>query len=771
MNARPPARAGAGPAIGRRVRRVEDQRLITGKGRYAGDVHLPGQSYLAVRRSHLPHARVGAISTEAVRAMPGVIAVFTADDLPQTARYVYDDFPLNGLDGFGRPVLADREVNYLGEAIAIVVADGPYAAQDAAASIEVDLEPLPASGTLESALGANAALVHQYLGSNIAFHGRDGFGDVDSAFGVGAVVVSDRLVMNRVCGAAIEPRAAAAVPDGIGVKLWTSTQGVFLVRDRLARYLSLERDQVTVLAEDVGGGFGPKGRTYPEELLVAWAAMMVRRPVKWTATRTEDGITSMHGHGTIFELELAADPDGFLRGLRCRLWHDIGAYPSIGAVTHSRIIEHMLCAYRLPSFSIEVQVVFTNATPTSTVRGGGGPEGNFAIERMMDRLASRLDVAPAEIRRRNLVSPKAMPYETRFSASRVVLDGGDFPRLLDKALNLMGPPSRPHDGRLRGIGVAMGVEHTGGVFNGEPARLQISLDGVAHVFLGSSPQGQGHQTMAQQIVADRLGWPIDQITVTTGDSRWLPNAGITAGSRSAVHVGNAVALAATAAREILLKDAGERLEIDPADLDLKGGIISARGAPSRRWPASEMLEAAGIDVTEAWHTRTGKTSPSSCHVVEVAVDAETGGVEVLRYVIAYDSGHEINPLIVEGQLHGGLVHGIGYALFEEALFESSGEFRTPNFLGYTIASAPDVAIEPLLAAHPTSTHSNPEGIKGVGETGTIAAPAAIAAAVEAAIRRVAPGATISQIPISPSRVREALSQSANSKRRDYGARK
>jgi carbon-monoxide dehydrogenase large subunit len=702
--------------------------------------------------------------------MTGVLAVFTVHDLPEAARYVYDDFLPPGLAGFGRPVLADREVNYLGEAIAVVVADQPYAAHDAAAAIEVDLEPLPASGTMESALKSDGALVHDHLGSNVGWWGRDGFGDSDAAFGPGAVVVSDRLVMNRVCGAAIEPRAAAAVPDGRGVKLWSSTQAVFLVRDRLARYFSLEGDQVSVLAEDVGGGFGPKGRTYPEEVLVAWAAMKLGRPVKWTASRSEDSITSMHAHGTIFELELAAHPDGKLRGLRGRFWHDMGAYPSIGAITPSRIIENMLCAYRLPSLSIEVQVVFTNATPTSTVRGGGATEGNFAIERMMDRLAARLALEPAEVRRRNLLPPEALPYETRFGRSRVTIECGDFPRLLKEALALMGPPSASTDGRFHGLGVAIGVEHTGGAFKGEPARLRIRPDGTAEVYLGSTPQGQGHQTMAVQMVADRLGWPIDQITVVTGDSRWLPNAGITAGSRSAVHVGNAVSLAATAARETLLQLAGVHLEIDPADLDLEGGMISVRGAPTRRWAVTDMLPPAGIDLTEAWHTLTGRTSPSSCHVAEVAVDAETGAVEVLRYVIVYDSGREINPLVVEGQLHGGLAHGIGYALFEEAVFDPGGEFHTPTFLDYRIPSSPDVAIAPLLASRPTLTRSNPEGIKGVGEAGTVAAPAAIAAAVEAAIRRVAPDASISELPIRASRIQELIAQATSSKLRDRGAR-
>jgi carbon-monoxide dehydrogenase large subunit len=751
-------RNAAGPAVGQRRRRVEDGRLITGQGRFAGDVHHEGQTYLAIRRSHLPHARVQAIRTGATRSMPGVIAVFTMHDLPEAARYVHDDFLPPGLAGFGRPVLADTEVNYLGDAIAVVIARDPYVAADGAAAIEVDLDPLPASGTLEAAIAAGAPLVHAHLQSNIGFWGKDGFGDIESAFGPGAVMVKERLVMNRICGAAIEPRAAAAVADGDGVTVWTSTQAIFLVRDRLARCLELDPKQVTVLAEDVGGGFGPKGRTYPEEVLVAWAAMKLGRPVKWIAGRSEDSITSMHGHGTVFELELAADPDGRLRGLRGRMWHDMGAYPSIGAITPARILEHIIGAYRLPSLSIELQVVFTNATPTSTVRGGGGPEGNFAIERMMDSLASRLGISPTEIRRRNLVPADALPYKTSFGRSSVVLHGGDFRRMLDEAQKLMGSVSSSTDGRLHGIGVAIGVEHTGGSFKQEAARVRIDTSGVAEVFLGSTPQGQSHQTMAAQLVADRLGWPIDQITVTTGDSRWLLNGGITAASRSAVHVGNAVSLAARAVRSALLEHAGEVLEIEPADLELEGGFISARGLPATRWAATEMLPDGGIDVTEVWLTRSGRTSPTSCHVAEVVVDTETGAVEVLRYVIVYDSGREINPLVVEGQLHGGLAHGIGYALFEEVVFDTSGEFQTPTFLDYSIPSSPEVAFQPLLASRPTETDSNPEGIQGVGETGTVAAPAAIAAAIEAAIRQVAPSATISELPVLPSRVLGLIAQ-------------
>ncbi len=701
--------------IGRRRRRVEDERLITGRGQFADDIRVPGQAYLAVRRAHLPHGLIRSINIDGAVAMKGVLGAFTAADLPDKARFIFDVVPAE-LEGWGRPVLAAAEVNYLGEAIAIVVADDPYTASDAAAAIEVELEPLPASGTIAAALAPQAALVHEHVASNIAFLGTDGFGDVEWAFGPEAVVVGDRLVMGRVCGAAIEPRSVVAEPQGDGLKVWSSTQAVFLVRNRIADYLGLDREKVVVMAEDVGGGFGPKGRMYPEEILVAWAALKLNRAVKWTASRSEDSITSTQAHGTVFDLELAADPDGKLRGLRGMIAHDLGAYPSIGAIVPSRIVEHMLCGYRLPAMRIDVQLVLTNATPTGTVRGGGGPEGNFAIERLMDRLASRLGLEPAELRRINLIPSEEMPYEFRFGSNRVVLDCGDLPHLLAEALALGASAAPSQDARLHGVGMAMGVEHTGKAFRGEPVRLRIGNNGIVDLFVGSTPSGQGHQTMCSQVVADRLGWPIDRVKVTAGDTRWLPNSGGTAGSRSAVTLGNAVSVAAVAARAILLARAADTLKVSPDELDLDGGAVVVRGSPTRRLDAVDALPPGGIDLTDAWATETPGTTPSSCHIAEVAVDPETGAVEVIRYLVVHDSGREINPMIVEGQLHGGVVHGIGYALFEQAIFAAGGEFRTATWLDYAIPSVPDIGFEPLIVSRGVEAQQ-PPGDQGSGGGG------------------------------------------------------
>ena len=735
--------------IGESRRRVEDLRLVTGGGRYADDVRLPGELHLALRRSEQPHGRITSIDASVVRSIAGVVGVFTAADLPDIARRVMDDMVPPHLVSFSRPVLAAGEVKHVGEAVAAVVAVDPYTARDAAEAVRLLIEPLPAAGTLESAIAGEAPLVHENLGTNVGWWGEDGFGDVDAAFAGAGVVVSDRIVLGRVAGGAIEPRAAVAAPLGDGLEHWASTQARFRVRDMLAKGLGLSESLISIGAADVGGGFGPKGRRCPEDLLVAWVALHLGRPVRWTAARTEDSAASVQAHGSIFELELAADPDGTLRGLRGILWHDIGAYASIGALLPGSIFRNMLCTYRLPAAALQIRDVFTNTVPTGTVRGGGGPEGNFAMERMLDLLAFRLDIAPAELRRRNLITPREHPYGVGLRGYRMSIDSGDSERMLDEAQRQLARVEGRDDGRLRGIGVALGIEHVPGVFREEPARIRIRPDGVAEVMVGSSPQGQGHESMVAQVAADRLCWPIERIEVSVADTTMLPPAGPTASSRSAVNVGNAVAVAASAARSRLLALAAQAMRVDAPDLEIKEGwVVTSDGG---RRPAADFLSGPEVDVTEIWRAGVG-TGPASCHAVQVAVDGETGAIEVERYVVVYDSGVLINPRIVEGQLHGAVVHGLGYALAEEMVYAQDGSLLTPSFHEYDISSAPEVAFATTLVSMPTPTGSNPEGFKGAGEVGTIAAPAAIAAAVEAALRQVAPNARISALPIRAERV-------------------
>jgi aerobic carbon-monoxide dehydrogenase large subunit len=744
------------------MRRREDPHLITGRGRYAGDIHLPDQAHLVVVRSSQPHALIRGIDVATARAMPGVLAVWTAADLPERARVIHDFTP-RGLTPRPRPVLAEGEVNHVGDALAVVVAETPYQAADAAEAVFADLEPLPAAGTIGAALAADAPLVHADLPGNSMGGYERAFGDVDTAFGEGAVVVRESLRLARIAGAAMEPRAVTAQSDGSHLRVWTSTQHTYGVRDRLSELLDLEKADIEVLAEDVGGGFGPKAQVYPEEVLTAWAALTLKRPIGWVATRSEDTATTVHAHGTVFEVDIAADADGRLRGLKGHLWHDVGAYPASGPNQPGLMIAHLLSAYRLPALRFEVTLVHTNTAPTGFVRGGGRPAGNFVIERMLDRLALRLGLDPAELRRRNLVQPGQMPFDTGYPAGRqtVVYDSGDYPALLKAAMEAVGyeevrkAQAQPaSDGRLRGIGVACCVESTG--FGTEQARVRVARDGVATAFLGSTPQGQGHLTAAAQVLADRLGWPLEHIRAVAGDTRSVEWGEMTAGSRTAIQVGNSVSMAATSARRWILEHAAEKLKADAADLVLEDGVVSVKGSPGSSIAAAEVVPEEGLEVVETFQPPYSNAYSSGCHAAVVDVDPATGAIEIVRYAIAHDTGKAINPLLVQGQLQGGYAHGLGYALFEELVYQPEGGFQSASFLDYTIASAPEVAVEPRLISMETATPANPEGFKGAGESGTIPVPAAIANAVEDALRQSRPEAVIDELPITPQRVFDAL---------------
>lgn len=749
------------PHIGRRTRRVEDERLITGQGHFAGDIKLDGLVHVAFCRSTLPHARIEAIDRSVALAMPGVIAVWTADDLPEVAAGLSDSSPV-GIELRGRPILNRDELNYVGDAYAMVVAETAYQAQDAAERVYPEFDPLPGVGDVVSAIADGAPTVHADMKSNIAQSASTAYGDIKAAFMSDSVTAKIRLTTARVAGAAMEPRTVTATPDAKtgGIKMWTSTQNVFGVKGAVASTLGIDADKVRVLAEDVGGGFGAKGTVFPEEVLTALAAWRLKRPVRWVASRSEDGATTAQGHGSVIELELAADRDGKLRGLRGRLIHDIGAYAGAGTGQPGIIIGHMISAYVLPAMDVEHQLVYTNAAPTGFIRGGGRPLGNYAMERVIDRLARQLSLEPAELRRRNLIQPGQIPYTTGFPAGRsgYVYDSGDYPRLLELALEKLGQdPDRDvkADGRLVGVGVACCVESTG-FGRGEPAKIHVAKDGTVHVYVGSTPQGQGHETMVALVVAERLGWAFEKIRVTAGDTQHVPFALLTAGSRSAVQVGNAVAQAGTAMRKRLLERAGEALEADVQDLVLEDGMIGVRGAPARQVPATDVLPDEGLEVFESFDPKRPLAFSSGCHAAAVAVDPETGLVEVLRYVIAHDTGKTINPVTLEGQLHGGYAHGLGYALYEAAIYDADGSFRTASFLDYTIVSIGEVGAPPELVRFEAPTDANPEGFKGAGESGTIPVPAAISNAVEDALRKRNPGAVVDRLPITSDRIVELL---------------
>ena len=742
------------PYIGRRMRRVEDERLITGRGRYAGDIRLEGLVHVAFARSPLPHARLESIDTELAKKIPGVLAVWTADDLSEASSDLSDWGP-EGMVYHPRPILNRDEVNYVGEAFAVVVAETEYLARDAADSLVAELDPLPGVGDVVTATAKDAPRVHADMKDNFARKHSTSWGDIETAFSQDSVTAKVRLTASRIAGAAMEPRAVTAAPDGDGLTVWTSTQNIFGVREAISGALGMNEEDVRVLAEDVGGGFGAKGMPFAEEILTAAAARRLKRPARWVATRSEDGATTAHAHGSVIELEIASDRNGKLLGLRGRLTHDLGAYAGEGAGQPDLILMHMMSAYVLPAFDVEAQLVYTNTVPTGFIRGGGRPLGNYAIERVMDQLARALDIDRVELRRRNLIAPDQIPYKTNWPAGRrgLVYDSGDYPKLLDLAVQRLGDPSKL-DGQLVGVGVACCVESTS-FGRGEPARLRVNKDGTAHLSVGSTPQGQGHRTIAAQVAADRLGWPIEKITVTAGDTSAVPTAELTAGSRTAVQVGNATAKAGTAMRRLILERAGEALEADPVDLVMEDGQISVKGAPSKHISVSEVVPQEGLEVLETFDPARGLTFSSGCHAAVVAVDPDTGHVEVLRYVIAHDTGKPINAQLVEGQMHGGYAHGLGYALYESAMYDTDGGLRTSSFIDYTIVSTGEVDAPELIHIE-TPTDSNPEGFKGAGESGTIPVPAAISSAVEDALRKRKPEAVVDRLPITSDRIVEIL---------------
>ena len=736
----------AQPYIGRSVRRLEDPHLLTGRGRYAGDVSPAGSLHMAVVRSPLGHGRIASIDTAAAREVAGVVAVWTAADLERA--FVVDEFVSAKLPANRRPVLAWETARYVGEPLAAVFAETPLAAADAAALVYFELDPLPVVD-LETARSGAAERIDAATEGNLVQRGRVDYGDAVAAFAAAAHVVRFDVHLPRICGGAMEPRAVSAWPTpGGGVRVATSTQAVFTVRRALARLLSLEVGHVEVVAEDVGGGFGPKAAAYGEEALVALAAQRLGRPVTWTASRSEDFQTTYHSHGVAVAAELAADAEGRILALRGTVDQEAGGYPSMGLIQPPTIVTHLLSQYAVPAMAFEHRTFLTNAVPTAAVRGGSRPVGNYVVERLVDRLADATGLDRVEVRRRNQVTPDRMPLAVEGTVH--VYDSGDFPAQLEAvASRIRRPPAGA--GLVYGAGVVVGAETSG--FGFEPARLVVAADGRARLDVGSTPQGQGHRTMAAQVLADRLGWPLELIDVGVADTTRVGDALVTGGSRTAMYVGNVAAMAGREARRRLLELASEKLEAASADIvvDPVKAVAGVLGVPARQVPFAELLPEGGLQVEERYAPERGTAWGSSAHGAVVSLDPDTGKVEVERYVIAHDIGRSINPMTVEGQLVGGLVHGLGIALLEEARYVD-GQLVTGSFLDYSTPTAPDIPREIELLDCATRTEQNPEGFKGVGESATIMSPAAIASAVEDAVRQLNPAAEVVGLPLTPDRV-------------------
>jgi aerobic carbon-monoxide dehydrogenase large subunit len=769
-------------AIGQPVRRHEDLRFITGQGRYTDDVTLPRAATAFVLRSPAAHARIKRIDATAARRMPDVLFVATSEDV--AADGLGDlacQTPLANRDGSPRhdtprPLLALGKVRYVGQPVAFVVAETLSAARDAAEAIEVDYETLPVVTDAQDAIAAGAPQLFDHIAGNLVFDWDNDLGDAKAtadAFAKAAHVVSLDLVNNRVVANSMESRNAVADYDPATGRstLYTATQGPHFVRDPLAEaLLKIPKDKLRVITPNVGGGFGMKAFVYPEQALAVWASRKLARPVKWQEDRSEGFISDNQGRDHTTHVELALDESGRFLGLRVSILANLGAYLSpFGAFVPTRSTDLVSGLYSIGAIHVNVKGVCTNTVPVCAYRGAGRPEAAYLLERIVDAAARQLKMSPDAIRRVNFVPPSAMPYT---SVTKLVLDSGEFEKVMDGCMAAADWGSfaqrRAHsegDGKLRGIGMATYTERCGGGFP-ETASIEFKDERVELV-MGNQEYGTGLVTSYKQLVSDQLGIDADRIEVIMGDTDRTP-AGLTGGSR-AIAVGGAALH--EAGRTIIGKAsqiAAHMLEVSAQDITFADGVFAVPGtdlridlmdvAKAARDPAKlpSGLEP-GLDAT---HHRVppAQTFPNGCHIVEVEIDPETGGVAIERYTIVDDFGRTINPLLLEGQVHGGIVQGIGQALLEHAVYDSdSGQLLAGSFMDYAMPRAGDVPIF-AFSTHNVPSTSNPFGVKGAGEAGSVGAPpAVINAIVDALHRRV--GARHIDMPATPRRIWETLNGS------------
>jgi carbon-monoxide dehydrogenase large subunit len=740
-----------------RMARKEDPRLITGSATFTDDVTLTGMTYVSLVRSPHAHARIRNVDTAGAKKAPGVVAVLTGKDLEATGVLpVFITVP--SMSGSKHMPIATDKARYAGDAVAAVVADSRDAAKRAAEAITVDYEPLPVVVDASKALEPGAPILHEDLGTNLVFTYPVKGGDCDKAFKDAEVKTSLRIVNQRLIPNAMEPRAVVAKFEAGELTLWSSTQIPHFVQLIAALNLGLSQNKVRVIAPEVGGGFGSKLQVYAEELLVAHLAKTLGRPVKWTEERREGYLATIHGRDLVEDVEIAAKRDGTILGLRIRTVANMGAYlqafaPGIPTILHAFIIPG---PYRLPAFDIEVRGAYTNTTPVDAYRGAGRPEATFAMERIIDRLADEIGMDPAEIRRKNLIPPDAFPFNT---ISGITYDSGNYEPALDRAL-AMADYSRFEKrraeakarGNYRGIGLSTYVEICGlapskansalGVGWGgyESARIRVHPTGAVQVFTGTSPHGQGHETSWSQIAADALGISPNDIEVRHGDTFESPGMGVgTFGSRSLAVGGVAVHKAAEKVREKVIQIGAHLLEAAPADVVVEGGKVFVKGVPEKGKNFGEISMAAylannlpegmepGLEAT-VYYDPPNFTFPFGTHVAEVEIDGETGAVQLVGYWACDDCGRQINPMIVEGQIHGGIAQGIGQALYEGAVYDDNGQLLSGSMMEYhvpTAANIPTIELDQTV----TLTNTNPLGVKGIGEAGTIASTPAVANAV------------------------------------------
>ena len=759
--------------IGQPIVRIEDAALLRGAGRFVDDVPVRDALEATFVRSAHAHARIRSIDVAAARAAPGVHAVLTYADIRPLL--TQDRMPLElRVEKLPENVtpypLAKDEVVFVGEAIVAVIADTRYAAEDAAALVEIDYEPLPAVADCVAAIAPGAARVDTRQPSNIIKDFRQSYGNAEAAFAGAPHRASLRLKTHRGCAHPIEARAVLARYDELEDRLtvWASTQETHDLRGHLMAMFGLDENQVRVITADVGGGFGCKHLFYPEEAVVATAALMLRRPVKWVEDRRENFAATVQERDQVWDLEVAFENDGRLRGIRGRMVHDQGAYTPRGTNLPTNASTAVPGTYVLPSLDLRVLVAATNKVATLPIRGAGYPEGTFAIERCLDAIAHTLKLDPAEVRRRNLVPPDKMPYATGLTArsgSSITYDSGDFPKMMATvlaAIDHAGFAARQAQargqGRHLGLGMAMGIKGTGrGPF--ESARVRIDRSGKVTVFTGAVAIGQGLKTAFAQICAEELGVHPRDITVVAGDTGAISLGMGAFASRQTVMGGSAVHVAASVVRDKVRKAAAEILEVDEGDLELRDGRVEVKGVPTHGLGFGELAIAmAGVpgyklpgDLPpglEHAHNHLGNslTYAGAFMAVELEVDAETGRVELHKIVVVNDAGRAINPTLVRGQVIGSVVHTLGNTLFERMVYDDDAQPQTTTFADYLLPTSPELPnIEVILVEYASKT--NPLGVKGAGETACIPVPAAIVSAVENALSPF--GVRLSEFPLSP----------------------
>jgi aerobic carbon-monoxide dehydrogenase large subunit len=766
--------------FGAAVKRREDPRFLRGEARYVDDIVLPGMLHAAFLRSPHPHARIASIRTGAAAATPGVLGVFTFENLRRwmkplpvfgaappglAARVTFDIKPTI------QYALCEERARYVGEIVAMVVADSRYRAEDAAERIEVEWAPLPAVVNMMKAAAVEAPLLHPDCGSNVAVAFTHGIGDPETAFAGADVVLQETFRIQRYVGMPLEGRGVVASWDRRDGSLttWNSTQVSHFVQQGLAVALELPHHKIRVVAPDLGGGFGTKASGYPEDVLVPLAARALGRPVKWVEDRREHMMSAAHARHQTHEIALAATRDGTILGVRDRIWLDLGAYSVWGIVLPYNTVAHLIGPHRIRHMRVDVKAVLTNKTPNAPYRGAGRPETVFAMDRAVDCLARELGLDPAEIRRRNYIRGEELPYDFGMpyrDGNPLVYDSGDFAEALESALSASDYAEfrREQDGLrrrhvYRGIGLSGYAEGTAiGPYEGATVKLDAS--GRVLVATGAVNSGQGHETSFAQVAADALGVPLEWVTVIGGDTGAIPFGTGTYASRSAVTAGSSIAEAAKQVREKLVRAAATLLEASTADVDIVDGRALVRGTPSSAIDLAKVIEAsiptfarpgvasADFEATAYHHVPT-VTWASAVHVAVVEVDRGTGYVKLLRYLVAHDCGKVINPLIVEGQVHGGVAQGVGGALFEEMVYDEEGQLLTGTFLDYLVPTAMELPpIETVHLEYPSPR--NPLGIKGLGEGGAISPPAAIANAIDDALAPF--GVRVCETPASPARI-------------------